>query len=147
MAELTAAARRLKYRPTGEEAGRETFVYSFGNAADGTNPYGGLTIDSSGNLYGTTTNGGLYSGGTVFELSPNNGRCCRESPVYSFGFSQNDGQHPKAGLIMDSTGNLHGTTANGGSFGGGTVFGITTNSANRAVSVRGDNTVSRRRHP
>ncbi len=110
--------------PNGGGGWTQTFLHSFGNSSDGQNPFGGLVFDSSGNLYGTTTSGGLYSKGTVFQLSPNNGRCCRESPTYSFGFSANDGQHPQASLIIDSSGSLHGTTVNGGSFGGGTVFGI-----------------------
>jgi uncharacterized repeat protein (TIGR02543 family) len=102
----------------------EAFLHSFGSGSDGQNPYAGLVFDGSGNLYGTTANGGLYSEGMVFELSQYANRCCRENPVYNFGFSANDGQHPKAGLIIDSSGNLDGTAVNGGSFGGGTVFGI-----------------------
>src|SRR5664279_161394 len=109
--------------PNGE-GWTEAFLHSFGSGSDGQNPYAGLVFDGSGNLYGTTANGGLYSEGMVFELSQYANRCCRENPVYNFGFSANDGQHPKAGLIIDSSGNLDGTTVNGGSFGGGTVFGI-----------------------
>ena len=50
----------------------ETTLYSFGsgNNIDGQNPDGGLIFDSAGNLYGTTSNGGLFNVGTVFELSP-----------------------------------------------------------------------------
>ena len=102
----------------------ETFLHSFGSGSDGQNPYATLVFDRSGNLYGTTENGGVYLKGMVFELSLLENRCCREAPVYNFGFSANDGQHPKAGVIIDNSGNLDGTTVSGGSFGGGTVYGI-----------------------
>jgi uncharacterized repeat protein (TIGR03803 family) len=52
----------------------ETLLYSFqSNGTDGYNPFGGLIMDGSGNLYGTTTSGGAYGGyayGTVFEITP-----------------------------------------------------------------------------
>ena len=113
--------------PAGGGGWTESFLYSFGNGTDGANPYAGLIFDNSGNLYGTTGNGGLYSGGTVFELSPISGasnRCCREIVVYNFGANAADGQNPHAGLVFDSSGNLYGTTVNGGVKNLGTVFGI-----------------------
>jgi uncharacterized repeat protein (TIGR02543 family) len=113
--------------PNGGGGWAETVLYSFGNgSSDGLNPYAGLVFDNSGNLYGTTANGGPYSGGTVFELSPFNGannRCCREVQVYKFG-SGLDGRNPNAGVIFGASGTLYGTTVNGGVNGGGTVFGI-----------------------
>jgi uncharacterized repeat protein (TIGR02543 family) len=117
------AGTAFEVSPNGESY-TETFLHSFGSGSDGKNPYAGLVFDSSGNLYGTAANGGLYLDGMVFELSHYENRCCREAPVYNFGFSTNDGQHPKASLIIDSHGSLDGTTVNGGSFGGGTVFAI-----------------------
>jgi len=50
----------------------ETVLYSFTGGTDGSEPVGGLTIDTSGNLYGTTESGGdqLVQCGTVFELAP-----------------------------------------------------------------------------
>ena len=102
----------------------ETFLHSFGNGSDGKNPYATLIPDGSGNFYGTTANGGVYTQGMVFQLSLYQNRCCRENPVYSFGFTPTDGQHPKASLILDHSGNLDGTTVNGGAFGAGAVFTI-----------------------
>jgi uncharacterized repeat protein (TIGR02543 family) len=109
--------------PNGTGGWTETVAYSFGSGTDGQNPSAGLIFDTVGNLYGTTQNGGLYSEGMAFELSPNGIGCCRESPLYSFGNGTGDGQHPYAGLIFN-TGNLYGTTQNGGVYGGGTVFEI-----------------------
>src|ERR1700693_2745424 len=77
----------------------ESVLYSFPGAASGSNPYGGLIADSTGNLYGTTGVGGssntcnLGSGcGTVFMLAPSTGT---ETVLYSFkGVSSGDGSGP-----------------------------------------------------
>lgn len=45
-------------------------LYSFTGGSDGANPYGGLQIDTAGNLYGTTANGGASGKGVVFKLAP-----------------------------------------------------------------------------
>ncbi len=99
--------------------GTETVLYSFTGGADGGIPYGGLVLDSNGNLYGTTHSGGAYYGGTVFELTSTGS----ETVLHSFG-NGHDGQYPYAGLVRDSNGNLYGTTMNGGTAGFGTVFEI-----------------------
>ena len=106
--------------PNGVGGWTETVLYSFGSGGDGQNPEAGLVLDTSGNLYGTTVNGGAFGGGTVFQLSPTHG-CCRENLVHSFGNGA-DGRNPYAGVIFDSSGNLYGTTANGGGNSGGTAF-------------------------
>jgi uncharacterized repeat protein (TIGR03803 family) len=53
-----------------DTTGKETVVYSFGNGADGKAPFAGLTLDSAGNLYGTTFEGGDANMGTVFKVTP-----------------------------------------------------------------------------
>ncbi len=53
-----------------DSAGNETILYNFTGGSDGGNPYGGVVLDPSGNLYGTTTGGGKYDLGTVFKLVP-----------------------------------------------------------------------------
>src|ERR1700730_3108998 len=99
----------------------ETVLYSFAGGSDGANPFAGLVADSGGNLYGATVNGGAAgkgcgrSGcGVVFKLS----RGGTETVLHSFtGFrftGRRHGVHPVAGLIADSSGNLYGTTQNGG---------------------------------
>jgi len=104
--------------------GTETTVYSFKKpAVDGHTPLAGLISDSDGNLYGTTVEGGgrrcSQNCGTVFKITPDG----TETILHVFG-SQGDGALPQAGLIMDASGNLYGTTWSGGAhgFGFGTVF-------------------------
>ncbi len=91
-------------------------LHWFGYGGDGIFPYAGLIFDAAGNLYGTTTYGGFYYGGTVFRLEPGaNGRWT-ERILHSFGnYLVNDGYNPYAGLALDGAGNLYGTTTLGGS--------------------------------
>lgn len=106
----------------------ETVIYRFAGGRDGAAPgYGNLVFDQAGNVYGTTSNGGV-SGGTVFELTPSNGGWT-ESVLYVFR-GGDDGAVPWGGLVLDKAGNLYGTTYKGGgkgcSGGGcGTVFELT----------------------
>jgi len=101
--------------------GTETILHSFGTSAtDGLTPRGGVIIDSAGNIYGTTLDGGANHMGAVFKIDT----AGAETILYSFGGGANDGWSPTGGLIMDSAGNLYGTTSVGGSGGGGTVFKI-----------------------
>ena len=109
-------------------------LYNFQGGFDGAFPEGTLAIDTSGNLYGTTTAGGgaicgWYYCGTVFELSPKSGGGWNKRTIYAFTSPNGaNGNHPTAGLVLDSAGNLFGTTAWGGiyaescSSGCGTVF-------------------------
>lgn len=87
------------------------------DGSDGSEPWGGLVMDASGNLYGTTSMDGSRSGGTVFELTPENGTWVFTT-LYSF--SSQAGQ-PLGTLTMDSQGNLYGTT----NAGFGTIFKLT----------------------
>jgi uncharacterized repeat protein (TIGR03803 family) len=102
----------------------ETVLYSFcsqggSNCTDGAYPYCAVLIeDSSSNLYGTTSTGGVNSCdtpgcGTVFKLAPNGDGSYTESVLHSFDYT--DGDNPDAGLIEDGSGNLYGTTSSGGS--------------------------------
>jgi len=102
-------------------ARKVTVLYSFTGGSDGANPYGGVTTDREGSLYGTTASGGDlscgggYGCGTVFKLDTT-GR----KTILHF-FNGNDGDHPYAGLLLDAKGDLYGSTEYGGS-NYGTVF-------------------------
>jgi uncharacterized repeat protein (TIGR03803 family) len=91
------------------------------DTGDGANPAGGLVMDGSGNLYGTTVAGGacgLTGGcGTVFKLDTSG----RETVLHTFADSP-DGSGPYAGLVRDAAGNLYGTTYTHGAYGQGAVF-------------------------
>jgi len=102
----------------------ETVQHSFAhNATDGTFPLATLIVDAAGNLYSTTEVGGVFDGGTVFELIPQTGGGWTETLLHSFGKGK-DGQGPNGRLIFDPAGNLYSTTAQGGyaSPARGTVF-------------------------
>jgi uncharacterized repeat protein (TIGR03803 family) len=115
---------------------KEKILHTFiDNGRDGVYPQGGLIFDTSGNLYGTTVGGGVYGGGTVFELVPQAGGFWKEIPVHSFRNDGKDGQNPYAGLIFDASGNLYGTTYQGGAYGQGTVFELMPMSGGWAVKV------------
>jgi uncharacterized repeat protein (TIGR03803 family) len=95
----------------------ETVLYSFTGGSDGGGPFGAVVLDQSGNLYGTTVQGGDPSClcGTVYELTYSGGSWT-ETTLYSFRtvVGQYDGHYPEAALAFDGSGNLYGTTAFGG---------------------------------
>jgi uncharacterized repeat protein (TIGR03803 family) len=88
---------------------------------DGLGPYAGLIFDQAGNLYGTTSGGGVAGAGTVFKLTPSTDGSWTESVLYNFA-GGNDGGTIFAGLIFDQTGNLFGTAYYGGDAGYGVVY-------------------------
>jgi hypothetical protein len=113
----------------------ETLLHTFlGGTQDGDSP-GGLVLDKSGNLYGTTSSGGsgynkYTPSGTAFELSPATGAEWNETLLFEF--PDRDGQAaPFGNLILDASGNLYGTTT--GSYGvgypAGSVFELSPNSS------------------
>ena len=106
----------------------ESFLYSFGGSGDASTSYAGLVMDSHGNLYGTTIAGGTNGTGAVFRLSPNGLGGYTETVLYSFGSdTSGDGNVPYAGLILDTQGNLYGTTTIGGANNTGAVFRLSPN--------------------
>jgi uncharacterized repeat protein (TIGR03803 family) len=112
-----------------DSSGKETILHSFSETeGDGANPYAGVVLDASGNLYGTTTWGGTFGYGMVYKLTPTG----EETVLHSFAGEPNDGSDPQGGLMLDTEGNLYGTTGGGGTFSSGTVF---------QLSLTGDETV------
>jgi uncharacterized repeat protein (TIGR03803 family) len=107
----------------------EKILHVFGiRAKDGVTPYSNLIFDSAGNLYGTTSLGGVINDdsnceqygtnvpagcGTVFELKPAKNGAWNEQILHNFGYSP-DGQIPVTGVTFDASGNLYGTTSSGG---------------------------------
>jgi hypothetical protein len=118
----------------------EKVLYSFQSGTDGATPVGAVVFDQQGNLYGATQDGGssscrsIVQCGTVYQLAPpaKQGDPWTETVLYVFkGNASNDGASPYGGLVMDSAGNLYGTTGYGGTgdcvllgskLGCGTVF-------------------------
>ncbi|MGO8793576.1 MAG: choice-of-anchor tandem repeat GloVer-containing protein [Candidatus Sulfotelmatobacter sp.] len=98
----------------------EKILHNFGNGTDGANPCASLIFDIAGSLYGTTYQGGAYTVGTVFEMSPKAGGGWTEKTLHSFG-KGTDGANPFDGLIFDASGNLYGTTLMGGAY---TYYGV-----------------------
>jgi len=103
-----------------------TELHSFTGGTDGARPYAGLILDADGNLYGTTTGGGTYGYGVVFRLTKNSDGSWTESVLHHFTGGR-DGANPYSRLILDGSGNLYGTTVNGGCAGYGVVFKLTPN--------------------
>ena len=109
--------------------GSLTTLHSFTGGNDGAVPRAEPTQGNDGNLYGTAFFGGPYTNqdnlnlgaGTVFKISPNGSL----TTLYSF-TGGNDGANPRAALVLGSDGHFYGTTIEGGAYGGGTVFEITT---------------------
>jgi uncharacterized repeat protein (TIGR03803 family) len=106
--------------------GSFTVLYTFdaGGSGGGNAPFGGVTRDRDGNLYGTTLFGGncgleLGGCGTVFKLGQNGSM----TVLHSFdGYT--DGTSPWCNVILDAAGDLYGTTSTGGQGGAGTVWKI-----------------------
>jgi uncharacterized repeat protein (TIGR03803 family) len=110
-----------------DTSGAETVAGDF-TGSNGNYPvdWTGLVMDSAGNLWGTTAEGGGYGSGTVFEFTPSGPPDAGiTTALYSF-TGGIDGTRPLYGPIMDSAGNLYGTTYMGGAFGYGTLFKVNT---------------------
>jgi len=108
-------------------------LYSFTDGLDGGFPSSGVTLDSAGNLYGETYDGGSFacpqSGcGVVYQLASVSGEW-KVGIAHTFnGLDGSKGSQPTGGLRFDPAGNLYGTTSGGGNLtcnngnGCGTVF-------------------------
>ena len=100
-----------------DPSGQETVLYAFTGGDDGANPYAGVTLDSAGNLYGTTVNGGAASAGVVYRVTP----AGLESVLLAFA-GKGGGANPYGSVTFDAAGNLYGTTYKGGARGYGEIY-------------------------
>src|SRR5437868_5627486 len=102
------------YRLAQNDKGRWKFrvLYNFEDEPDAGFPYGGLTFDALGNIYGTSYYAGANDVGAVYELSPMR-RGYKERVLYSFK-GGSDGAGSIANVNFDSAGNMYGTTSEGG---------------------------------
>jgi len=105
---------------------------------DGSTPVAGVTLDGTGNIFGTTARGGGQNGdGTVFEYSTSG-----FDSLYSFCSESAcaDGATPEGNLLLDSAGNIFGTTNLDGAYGfpgGGTIFELTPQALAHKTKPRG----------
>jgi uncharacterized repeat protein (TIGR03803 family) len=99
--------------------GKLTVLHNFtGGKKDGCYPNGTPAMDKNGNLYGTTEQCGSSRRGIVWKVSPKGA----ETVLHNFAGATKDGAGPRAGVIMDTKGNLYGNTYGGGASGLGTVY-------------------------
>ena len=96
-------------------SGTVTTLASF-NGTNGYGPVGGITFDGDGNMFGTTTLGGAFNKGTVFEFAKGS------TAITSLASFTTNTSSPEAGVTLDSAGNIFGTTPYGGPSGSGTVY-------------------------
>ena len=99
-----------------------TVLHNFTVGQDGGNPYGGVALDGAGNLYGTTSIGGIGHG-VIYQLK-RSGSNWIFNTLYSFGGGDGDGDNPYARVVFGPNGTLYGTTQNGGANNSGTVFNL-----------------------
>ncbi len=103
----------------------QSVLYSFcpqSGCLDGSLPYGALALDTQGNLYGVTENGGTNNVGVLYELSPSGGGTWTQTVIYTFCNCNTGGGSPISGPIFDAHGNLYGTASTGGTGHGGIVY-------------------------
>jgi uncharacterized repeat protein (TIGR03803 family) len=108
-----------------EAAPNYRVLHAFTGGADGGGLYGGVILDSHGNVFGGTSGGGDFGQGAVFKLKNTGGRW-NETVLHSFSL-HSDGESPIGTLASDAAGNLYGTTATGGAHDVGTVFELSPN--------------------
>ena len=124
----------FKLAPNKDGSWTESILHALhqggGGSRDGQNPFDSVVFDNAGNLYGTTLAGGPDDLGTVFKLTPVTSGKWTETLLFKFHDLVNnppDGANPMAGVVLDPSGNLYGTTlgGGGGAGGGGAVFKLT----------------------
>jgi uncharacterized repeat protein (TIGR03803 family) len=127
----TGVSTVFRLKPGANGKWTHTVLHTF-NGKDGAQAYAGVSVDGQGSLYGATASGGAYSWGVIFKLSPRTDGQWTETILHSFNVE--DGANPDAAPVFDATGNLYGTTFQGGnskSCGCGTVFKLSPGANNK----------------
>lgn len=126
-----AMQRNFSYVPGSSHlplASSEIVIHSFSGPPLGELPEANPIVDSSGRLYGTTSNGGTSGScgsgcGTIYQLAPGAHGTWKETTLWSFDLTH--GAYPGYPLVSDSAGNFFGTTQVGGINGGqGVAYGL-----------------------
>jgi uncharacterized repeat protein (TIGR03803 family) len=112
---------------TSAQAQTYSVLHTF-TGPDGASPAAGVTLDTQGNLFGTTLYGGTSNYGTVFKLD----KTGKKTLLHSFTGTP-DGAFPGGPLVMDAQGNLYGSTNSGGVSGNGTVFEVNSTDGETAL--------------
>jgi uncharacterized repeat protein (TIGR03803 family) len=116
---------------------KESTIYTFKGGKDGRLPQGGVILDASGSIYGTTGYGGPSNKGTVYKLTHRkNG--WYETRLQTFGSSKNSPVTPEGELTFDTDGNIYGATIYGGTANAGTIFKLTASNSFFKASVLWD---------
>jgi uncharacterized repeat protein (TIGR03803 family) len=100
--------------PNGHGGWNSTVIHTFSDPKKGDSPNSPLVSAGIGQLYGTTQSGGAYNSGTVYALIQGKKGKWSEKLRHSFKNNGNDGETPEAGVVLDSVGNIYGTTTEGG---------------------------------
>jgi len=100
----------------------QTIVHTFTGNNDGAYPFGPLTVDQAGAVYGTAYIGGIHGQGTVYKLVKAKTGQWNAHALHSFAGA--DGEQASQGVILDSSGNLYGVAGAGGAYGFGVAFEI-----------------------
>jgi hypothetical protein len=99
-------------------AAQETVIHTYkgDSGSDGSSPSSGLVFDANGNLFGTTSAGGVgeFADGTVFKMSPDSNGGFKFQTIHQFSQATGDGANPGSSVVFDASGNLYGTTPDGG---------------------------------
>ena len=98
--------------PAAWAGGKYRVLHAFGRGNDGVGVFDEVALDARGDLYGTTSGGGAHGYGTVFKLRPSQGSKWTETVLHSFCATPGctDGALPFAGVVLDSAGNLYGSS-------------------------------------
>jgi uncharacterized repeat protein (TIGR03803 family) len=111
----------FKLTPVGD-SWSESIIYNFLGGEDGFGPGSGLVFDKAGNLFGTTPDGGKYSAGTIFKLTPTDSGIWKEHIIHHFTGGKDGSTGSLGRLQFDADGNFYGIAELGGAYGFGTVY-------------------------